>query len=977
MSGNSQEIEAKPSAPVGHKTDLGAPDQVVLIHGTGASADEDHGGAWWQTGSEAQRIFSEGLSRVAMMAGPFRWSGANSERARQAAGKELLERLLTYEAGGTPYHLVGHSHGGSVIWAMLKRATTASIDLEHLKSWTTLGTPFFEYWPIKFNLLRSIPLIVTLFALLPFGGSVDPGQHVLPTIILTTFLERFHDIEEVGEYILFVVVPILTLLWLIAFGWSVTHCLRFALAQAGAASDRKFADQVYRKYGARYLGIWSRSDEAINGLQSSLSLGGVLTPRITRETTSLTGRVWWSLQWPFRTLYNDFVARSADEFAWETISLRLQGSDLGGVELVSVNRVPNRQFRGWPQLPKEIDEELSALADLHAAATLKAVRDSLGPGSTVGGNPNVVANMLSRITFQELVHNSYYRKSEILDLTMHHIMATATHPQNFAMPAEHLTWYNSGHQATVGRAVEKDAILPRGTKLSLTVMRSLVATALCLGAWLGLLTVYRGSLWPLRDEYQVQSIIGEAPRLVPAVYASDSALWLRAMTALGPNDQALKQARNAKGVLRPERGPISALMVVASTMRIKGDEAAARVPEHEAVRRALAISDEYERAQASGELAVYFASVGIVEESLLAPAAQGRFRAEAVNNVAETLAEAGHPAAADRLMSTLGAEFTSSSIDAYLRAGQVDEALKIAMKELASGRPLRSGSTSFMRALVRAGRVDLALEAANKAKISSSPGSDTFASDGAHAALSLALAEAGRLREAVAAASEVVNWSSPDGASTARILARGGLRDEARTIALKSVAAILADNNYWWSAQSLIRRSADLREAGAQAETDSALDELLAACRRKYDGNFVNDFEVLGRAVFTLIEVGDARRAVEHASLFQGGTARATYLSIASVALENAGLTTEAENALAQAIETSDNIVGDESRSKACAEIAGALARERRYRAARLPAMSCLRSEDKLRAFALVVLERVYEENPSWRAKLATLPKIR
>ena len=52
----------------------------------------------------------------------FHWSGENSERSRIKAGRDLLEYLLALESAGRGYHLIGHSHGGSVIWHALCRA---------------------------------------------------------------------------------------------------------------------------------------------------------------------------------------------------------------------------------------------------------------------------------------------------------------------------------------------------------------------------------------------------------------------------------------------------------------------------------------------------------------------------------------------------------------------------------------------------------------------------------------------------------------------------------------------------------------------------------------------------------------------------------------------------------------------------------------------------------------------------------------
>ena len=99
-----------------------------------------------QTNSDDSRL----ISKVDV----FEWSSENTERERYKAGKALLERLLEYEREGRDYHLIGHSHGGSVIWQALQQSVmrrwaslrfTELLRLPHLKSWATVGTPFLHY----------------------------------------------------------------------------------------------------------------------------------------------------------------------------------------------------------------------------------------------------------------------------------------------------------------------------------------------------------------------------------------------------------------------------------------------------------------------------------------------------------------------------------------------------------------------------------------------------------------------------------------------------------------------------------------------------------------------------------------------------------------------------------------------------------------------------------------------------------------
>ena len=53
--------------------------------------------------------------------------------------------MTRLEQLGRRYHLVGHSHGGSVIWHALRAASLKRVNLERLRSWTTVGTPFLHH----------------------------------------------------------------------------------------------------------------------------------------------------------------------------------------------------------------------------------------------------------------------------------------------------------------------------------------------------------------------------------------------------------------------------------------------------------------------------------------------------------------------------------------------------------------------------------------------------------------------------------------------------------------------------------------------------------------------------------------------------------------------------------------------------------------------------------------------------------------
>ena len=111
-----------------------ATQNVILVHGTFSYQESDEGPAWYQRGSEAftalQGLLKDqyqvnpqevavGDVQVPVSSAVFRWSGANSERSRRLAARRLLDHLRWYEEKDQEYHVVAHSHGGSVLWEAL------------------------------------------------------------------------------------------------------------------------------------------------------------------------------------------------------------------------------------------------------------------------------------------------------------------------------------------------------------------------------------------------------------------------------------------------------------------------------------------------------------------------------------------------------------------------------------------------------------------------------------------------------------------------------------------------------------------------------------------------------------------------------------------------------------------------------------------------------------------------------------------
>ncbi|MBM4090388.1 MAG: alpha/beta hydrolase [Planctomycetes bacterium] len=154
-------------------------DVLIMVHGTGTSPESGEGDRWWQHGSSASTELKGRLPDDLFCSGPhevFRWSGENSERARIMAGRRLLACLESLEEKGQGYHLIGHSHGGSVIWHALQLATSRGKPLDQLRSWATVGTPFLQYRTRSFlNAVNVFNLLLAIALMKPALTAFSPN----------------------------------------------------------------------------------------------------------------------------------------------------------------------------------------------------------------------------------------------------------------------------------------------------------------------------------------------------------------------------------------------------------------------------------------------------------------------------------------------------------------------------------------------------------------------------------------------------------------------------------------------------------------------------------------------------------------------------------------------------------------------------------------------------------------------------------
>jgi WD40 repeat protein len=321
---------------------------LLLIHGTSAAHDADQGDRWWQEGGFAWKALEEKVGKEVDLPDAadreiFHWTGLNGERARHQAAMDLLQVMVGFERQGRSYHLIGHSHGGSVIWLALQKAVkqrwTSRQDqdlyrLRGLRSWSTVGTPFLQFqnsvlglWPGKVVGALTLLFVAAVLAFMAWHldhrfelrshwqeflasrQKPEAAETVSDTAsyrdartvqdkmalrgreqVLETG-DRFR--QAIGNEVLRVsnvTRPNTVFDWILLsvigvaapiLASSVFVALRAVRIEAKSVRrEHRVKHEAFLQFGDRWLGIWSSEDEAINGLRGSLRLSGQVIPRI-------------------------------------------------------------------------------------------------------------------------------------------------------------------------------------------------------------------------------------------------------------------------------------------------------------------------------------------------------------------------------------------------------------------------------------------------------------------------------------------------------------------------------------------------------------------------------------------------------------------------------------------------------------------------------------------------------------------------
>lgn len=463
----------------------GTPDEelAILIHGTFAGSDADSGDKWWQDDSPVVRELAEKLpDRVRIAEGDevFHWSGENGERARSKAAAKLLRHLRPLDEAGKSYHLVGHSHGGSVIWMALRMSLLAGKPLKGLKSWTTIGTPFLHQSSRRpWHPLNILAVVVGLVLLRPaftaakdlvvllwdaasghpiamtLKSDAEAGPFAIlraPFIALVEWLGVAVERSEAGihlgsfdpagdvslvEYLFLsregLVLLGVLILCLYFFLHLAALTLRPVIESVRVQAEKRLQKQAFEEYGATWLGLWSDDDEAINGLRATLDLSTKFVKRMApsdrvflTDHLELLSRPYY---WILGPIFNRLLRPIIDSFVRGILVRSAQGNDRPTTRVVDVRPVPVEQAGNAPALPEPLQKKILDESNRHAEIIAPLLRDLLGSPSFTSG----LEAFSDRLSGHELVHTSYFFHSDVLDLISCNICWEGT--QAFQSPA--------------------------------------------------------------------------------------------------------------------------------------------------------------------------------------------------------------------------------------------------------------------------------------------------------------------------------------------------------------------------------------------------------------------------------------------------------------------------------------------------------------------------------------------------------------
>lgn len=463
--------------------------KLITVHGTGAGDTTATGDRWWQHDSTFIKNFRERLdldpARVDLS--PFQWDdGPNSEAQRRKAAKRLLTDLQGYEEQRIEYYLLGHSHGGSVIYQTLLYSMRGKTPLNHLRQWCTVGTPYLDYRANRFLFQRLKGFGLTVYT----TGMV---AILVSAIVILSAMFQFgygSDSNETGEFSIA----------LLLFGCLCILFLRLNERRRNSwfsKSQKKIAANLFSD---SWLGLWHIQDEAISALYNIKNVSGPIIPRTFLQPIVAISQVVLIIGFGIIVAYSEFqygivmgnlaelskdaagffgaqqsgifehfqgtsfglillivviffltlvlkllawvfgafLAPLLNKVIWASVRQRAWGDDLLKEDVHAISPRPPEFPKIFEPVPDRIAEPLQTHSDKSAISTLNKVRLILGMAGDSPKAPDLKTELNESLQWKELIHTSYFDVPEFIDLLAlgMHRMGLADLKDGFELKAE-------------------------------------------------------------------------------------------------------------------------------------------------------------------------------------------------------------------------------------------------------------------------------------------------------------------------------------------------------------------------------------------------------------------------------------------------------------------------------------------------------------------------------------------------------------
>lgn len=380
---------------------------IVFVHGTFANHDSDNGELWWQIGSEFNGKLGAALDANAagpFVFVPFHWSGLNDYVRRYEAGQQLYNQFSQWEEQGKKYHIICHSHGGTVLlhaleigfiveshkkygfWGFGTKPETFT-PLENLRTCLTIGTPFIHYFKPR---LTRRPLAVLEIAI-----------YLLVVIGLTALTVTLVSASGPWFWLtLLAVFPALAFLWFGLRGLKFVHI--------------QHANPFLLKgYRTRFIALSHKLDEAINLLRSaktsklqSLRLPraeSTLDPTLIQERRLLI-RLLFGWEELTASFYNWLLRPAANRIFRRMLLRRLYGVPFLK-RIKEISHAPPFGEHVASPLGEEVSEEIEAIAQARLSAFPPILREQLQAAASGEANDPMRVIQESSGT---LIHTAYF-----------------------------------------------------------------------------------------------------------------------------------------------------------------------------------------------------------------------------------------------------------------------------------------------------------------------------------------------------------------------------------------------------------------------------------------------------------------------------------------------------------------------------------------------------------------------------------------